>query len=169
MAMGNVLPKVVPSLMAKRCAAAQTLAAQRFAGWAFFIAGLGGSVWLTLPLILIGAVLLFTQRAAPVRKAEGSRVLAQSKGFELFLRTADANQLRFEEGQNRFRYASGEQAWQLWVNHYGPTKSLAASLDDARREELRRDLVAWHETFASGLGYEQPRDYLIVHGVRRSR
>lgn len=75
--------------------------------------------------------------------------------------------LRFEEGTNRFRYGSGEQAWNLWANHYGPAKSLAQSLDDARRDELKRDMVAWHETFASGLGYEQPRDYLITHGVRR--
>jgi ubiquinone/menaquinone biosynthesis C-methylase UbiE len=75
--------------------------------------------------------------------------------------------LGFEHGTNHFRYASGEQAWQLWVNHYGPTKSLAASLDDARREELRRDLIAWHETFASPLGFDQPRDYLVVRGVRK--
>jgi uncharacterized membrane protein YgcG len=68
----------------------------------FFVASIGGSVLITVPLILIGAVLIFTQRAAPVRKAEGSRVLAESKGFELFLRTADANQLRFEEGQDIF-------------------------------------------------------------------
>ena len=68
----------------------------------FFVAKIGGSVLLTVPLILIGAVLIFTTRAAPVRKAEGSRVLAESKGFELFLRTADANQLKFEEGQDTF-------------------------------------------------------------------
>jgi SAM-dependent methyltransferase len=76
--------------------------------------------------------------------------------------------LRFEEGTNCFRYGSGEQAWQLWVNHYGPTKALAASLDDARRAELQRDMIAWHETFAGGLGYEQPRAYLVTYGVRKS-
>lgn len=78
-----------------------------------------------------------------------------------------AFELRFEEGTNRYRYGSGEQAWNLWVNHYGPTKSLAASLDDQGREALKRDLVAWHETFASGLGYEQPRDYLVTYAVRK--
>lgn len=77
--------------------------------------------------------------------------------------------LSFEEGTNRFRYASGEEAWNLWVNHYGPTKSLAQSLDDERRETLKRNMIAWHEqpAFRSALGYEQPRDYLIVRGVRR--
>jgi ubiquinone/menaquinone biosynthesis C-methylase UbiE len=75
--------------------------------------------------------------------------------------------LEFEEGSNQFRYGSGERAWQLWVNHYGPTKSLAANLDDARREELRRDMIAWHETFKSELGYEQPRKYIITRAVRK--
>jgi SAM-dependent methyltransferase len=75
--------------------------------------------------------------------------------------------LRFEEGTNHYRYASGEQAWELWVNHYGPAKSLAAALDDGRRAEFRRDLIAWHETFASPLGFDQPRTYLITHAVRR--
>ncbi len=75
--------------------------------------------------------------------------------------------LRFEEGTNHFRYASGEQAWQLWSNHYGPSKTLAANLDDARREELRRDMIAWHETFASELGYDQPRRYVVTVATRK--
>jgi ubiquinone/menaquinone biosynthesis C-methylase UbiE len=75
--------------------------------------------------------------------------------------------LRFETGTNWFRYASGEDAWQLWLSSYGPTKSLAATLDDAGRAALRHDLTVWHETFASELGYAQPREYLIVHGVRK--
>jgi hypothetical protein len=76
-------------------------------------------------------------------------------------------ELRFEEGTNRFRYGSGEQAFELWLNHYGPAKSLAATLDDVRRTEFKRDMISWHETFTSELGYEQPRDYLIAYGVRR--
>jgi SAM-dependent methyltransferase len=76
-------------------------------------------------------------------------------------------ELSFEGGTNRFRYGSGEQAWHLWVNHYGPTMSLAASLDDARREDFKRAMIAWHETFTSPLGYEQPRTYLITRAVRK--
>jgi SAM-dependent methyltransferase len=75
--------------------------------------------------------------------------------------------LTFEEGTNHFRYASGEQAWNLWVNHYGPSKSLAANLDDARREDFKRAMIAWHETFGSPLGYDQPRQYVITRAVRR--
>jgi len=71
--------------------------------------------------------------------------------------------LEFEEGTNHFRYESGEQAWNLWVNHYGPAKSLAANLDDARRADFKQDMIAWHETFTSphfesvaGIGGDEP-------------
>lgn len=76
-------------------------------------------------------------------------------------------ELSFEEGTNHYRYESGEQAWNLWVNHYGPAKTLAANLDDARRGEFKRDMIAWHETFASPLGFDQPRTYLITRAIRR--
>jgi hypothetical protein len=54
-----------------------------------------------------------------------------------------------------------------FVNHYGPSKTLAASLDDGRRAELERDFIAWHETFKKGLGFEQARQYIITRGRRR--
>lgn len=76
-------------------------------------------------------------------------------------------ELEFEEGTNPFRYASGEQAWNLWSNHYGPAKTLAANLDDAKREEFKRAMIAWHETFPSALGYDQPRQYVITRAIRR--
>jgi SAM-dependent methyltransferase len=76
-------------------------------------------------------------------------------------------ELEFETGTNRFRYASGKQAYDLWVNHYGPSRTLASTLDAARRAEFERDMVAWHETFRSPLGYEQPRDYVVTRGVRK--
>lgn len=77
-------------------------------------------------------------------------------------------ELAYEEGTNAFRYASGEQAWNLWVSHYGPAMSLAAGLDDARREEFKRAMILWHETFATPLGFEQPRTYVITRAVRKS-
>ena len=46
-------------------------------------------------------------------------------------------------------------------------KSLAANLDDARREEFKRDMIAWHETFKSELGCDQPRQYVITRGIRK--
>jgi SAM-dependent methyltransferase len=75
--------------------------------------------------------------------------------------------LEFEEGENHFRYASGEQAWEFWVNHYGPAKALATSLDDGRRAQFKQAMIAWHEGFASPLGFDQPRRYVIARGIRK--
>ncbi len=55
-----------------------------------------------LPIALVGIMVIVTIRNAPARKAEGTRVLAQARGFELFLSTADGNKLRFEEGRDIF-------------------------------------------------------------------
>ena len=58
---------------------------------------------------------------------------------ELF---GDAFEVGVEDGTNHFRYSSGERAWDLWVNHYGPTKSLAQSLNDERRAEFNARYTA---------------------------
>jgi len=76
-------------------------------------------------------------------------------------------ELDFEPGINCFRYPSGESAWNFWREHYGPIQSLAAALDEPRRAELAQAMISWHESFASPLGYEQPRRYWIARGVRR--
>jgi hypothetical protein len=48
-AMGNFVPKLVPSLAANRCSPARTQAAKRFAGWTFVLAGLAyAGAWIFL-------------------------------------------------------------------------------------------------------------------------
>ncbi len=54
------------------------------------------------PLVVLGIAWLATTGAAPARTAEGSAVLSQTQGFRLYLETAEANQLRFEEGEDLF-------------------------------------------------------------------
>jgi SAM-dependent methyltransferase len=46
----------------------------------------------------------------------------------------DAFELRFENGTTTLRMLNGESVWELFVTGYGPTKTLAASLDPERRE-----------------------------------
>ena len=75
--------------------------------------------------------------------------------------------LGFEEGEAIYYESSGEAVWRSFVTGYGPTKALAASLDDRRRAELERDFVAFHDTFASPLGISMPRQYLLTTGTRR--
>lgn len=63
-----------------------------FVGW-----GLAG-----IPLVLFGIGVLALTGKFRTRTAEGSAVLAQAKGFELYLRTAEADQITFEEGIDVF-------------------------------------------------------------------
>jgi SAM-dependent methyltransferase len=83
---------------------------------------------------------------------------------ELFGSTFD---LRFETGTTTLRKPSGQAVWDLFVESYGPTKMLAASLDAERRKSLQRDFAAFHDGFRSELGVAMPRDYLITVGVRK--
>jgi len=75
--------------------------------------------------------------------------------------------LRFETGTTVLREPSGLAIWELFVAGYGPTKSLAATLDPERRESLKRDFIAYHESFKTELGVAMPRDYLVTIGIRK--
>ncbi|UIJ72645.1 class I SAM-dependent methyltransferase [Aurantimonas sp. HBX-1] len=79
----------------------------------------------------------------------------------------DAFDLKFEDGISYYREPSGEAAWETFSTNYGPTKALAASLDEERRKDLRREFVAFHEQFANEVGICVPRTYLLTIGIRR--
>lgn len=55
-----------------------------------------------LSLVLVGLTVVLLSGRFGRRTAEGSAVLAQAKGFELYLATAEADQIRFEEGIDVF-------------------------------------------------------------------
>ncbi len=55
-----------------------------------------------IAVVLVGLLVLLLARRAPARTADGTAVLAQALGFRRYLATAEANQLRFEEGQDIF-------------------------------------------------------------------
>lgn len=79
----------------------------------------------------------------------------------------DPFDLRFEKGTSFYREPNGKAAWLTFSNGYGPTKTLANNLDEARRAELMRDFIAFHDAFPSELGICVPRDYLVTLGTRR--
>ncbi len=79
----------------------------------------------------------------------------------------DAFNLKFEKGTSYYREPSGDAAWNTFSTSYGPTRALAASLDDAKRAELKRDFIAFHEGFRTELGICVPREYLVTVGVWR--
>ncbi|MCE1175337.1 MAG: DUF2207 domain-containing protein, partial [Propionibacteriales bacterium] len=55
-----------------------------------------------LALIVVGIGVLIRNNSFGRRTADGSAVLAQAKGFELYLTTAEAEQIKFEEGIDVF-------------------------------------------------------------------
>lgn len=78
----------------------------------------------------------------------------------------NAFQLRFEKGVSYYREPSGDAAWATFSNGYGPTRTLAASLDADRRESFRRDFTDFHAGFATELGICVPREYWLTCGVK---
>jgi ubiquinone/menaquinone biosynthesis C-methylase UbiE len=75
--------------------------------------------------------------------------------------------LRFERLVSTFVVPSGERYWEIFSTSYGPTKTLAASLDEGRREEFRR---TWADFFESRYAVDgevrHTREYLLVLGTR---
>lgn len=65
---------------------------------------LGYLGWGLIPLagVATGLLIIFRSKKFGRRTALGSAILAQARGFELYLRTAEADQIRFEEGIDVF-------------------------------------------------------------------
>jgi SAM-dependent methyltransferase len=77
-----------------------------------------------------------------------------------------AFRLRFEMGVSYYREPSADAAWNTFSTGYGPTRVLAASLDPEKREALREDFVAFHDSFSTDLGISVEREYCLTLGVR---
>jgi SAM-dependent methyltransferase len=73
--------------------------------------------------------------------------------------------LKFETGTTVLRMPSAERVWDVFSNGYGPTKMLYQNTD--RRDDLRRDFIAFHDAHRAELGVAMPRDYFVVIGMRR--
>ncbi len=61
--------------------------------------GLG---WLAVPFVVLGLGMMVLAKRMPVRTPIGSAVAIQSLGFKKYLETAEADQIRWEEGQDIF-------------------------------------------------------------------
>lgn len=80
---------------------------------------------------------------------------------------ANAFDLKFETGTTTLRVPSGQAAWDLFIAGFGPTKTVAATLEPRRRAEFTRDFIKFHERFRGELGVAMPREYLVSVGVKR--
>ena len=75
--------------------------------------------------------------------------------------------LELEVLDTEHRASSGEEVWEIFSTSYGPTKTLAESLDEDRREELHRSWVDLYERSRVGDEIVHHRHYLRVLGTRR--
>ena len=75
--------------------------------------------------------------------------------------------LEFEILDSPLEMESGEAVWELFVSDYGPTKVLAESLDDEKREDLHREFVELHEHSRTNGGVKASRTYLLTVGTRK--
>ena len=79
----------------------------------------------------------------------------------------DAFDLEFSEHDSILRTKDGEEYWELFSTSYGPTKTAAEALDDARREEFHRTWVDFFEARREGDEVVHHREYLLTLGTRR--
>ncbi|MBM3549431.1 MAG: hypothetical protein FJX54_21035 [Alphaproteobacteria bacterium] len=59
-----------------------------------------------------------------------------------------------------------EDARNLFVTGYGPTKMLYANAGE-RKEDLKRDFIAFHDKHRNDIGVAMAREYLVTLGRRR--
>jgi SAM-dependent methyltransferase len=80
----------------------------------------------------------------------------------------DAFELDLQRHVSHLRVPTGEDYWRLFAMSYGPTKTLAESLDDERREEFHQTWVDFFETnYRSDGEIDHDREWLFVYGTRR--
>ncbi len=75
--------------------------------------------------------------------------------------------LGFEADTTVLRVPSGQRAWDLFITGFGPTKTVAASLDPGQLEQFKRDFIEFHDRYRGELGLAYPREYLVTVGIRR--
>jgi SAM-dependent methyltransferase len=75
--------------------------------------------------------------------------------------------LKFEKATSFYREPSAEAAWEVFSTGYGPTRTLANSLDDERKKGFRDEFIAFHAAHATELGTCVNRDYILTIGVRK--
>jgi uncharacterized membrane protein len=83
-----------------------------------------------ITLLIVGLAVLYGGRRMPARTARGTAVLTQALGFREYIHTAEADQLRFEEGADIFSrylpYAIVFGEADRWVRVFGPLADGAA-------------------------------------------
>ncbi|MEO7746423.1 MAG: DUF2207 domain-containing protein [Actinomycetota bacterium] len=110
---------------------------------AFAVLFFGGLASVNLSVVAAGVfvgglVVLLLAGRMPARTASGSAILAQAGGFRLYLTTAEADQIRFEEGQDLFsRYLP-------YAIVFGVAERWARVFDDLARQGRALERPGWY-------------------------
>ena len=84
-----------------------------------------------IALTVVGVAMVLLSQRMPARTARGAALLVQAKGFRTYLHTAEAGQLRFEEGADIFSrylpYAVVFGDTERWVRVFGPLAAAAGA------------------------------------------
>lgn len=76
--------------------------------------------------------------------------------------------LEFDTGDLMLSYPDPESAWREWRTHYGPFRSLYASLSTQRRQELDGEATSFFSRLSGPDGTVEWRlRYLLAHGRKR--
>ncbi len=130
----------------------------RWVGWGLGLVFLGLVVTLALvllrwpavlglPLVVVGLVAAVASSAAPARTPAGTAVLAQTLGFRQYLATAEADQIRFEEGEDIFsRYLP-------YAMVFGLTERWARILGDVAAQGRHVEAPDWYVPAVTGASW----------------
>jgi len=100
--------KADPKTVVARYRAGGFLIAAAGAGLSIYLgtvlakSGILGIGWLAVPFVVLGLGMMILARRMPVRTPVGSAVAITSFGFRKYLMTAEADQIKWEEGQDIF-------------------------------------------------------------------
>jgi uncharacterized protein (TIGR04222 family) len=101
---------------------------------------------LGIAVVLAGVVMLLLAPRMPARTPKGTALLAQAKGFQLYLEKAEANQIRWEEGQDIFsRYLP-------YAIVFGVAERWATVFNDLAAQGARLPQPTWYSGSAYGHG-----------------
>lgn len=98
----------------------------------FFLANLAlAAIGLPIGMIIAGLIIMFLGRRMASRTALGSAITSQSMGFRLYLETAEASQIKFEEASQIFSkylpYAVVFGIADRWAGVFGQVAEAAAA------------------------------------------
>jgi uncharacterized membrane protein len=100
-----------------------------------------------IAVVICGLLLLVLSPRMPARTPKGTALLAQAKGFRTYLETAEANQIKFEEGEDVF------SKYLPFAIVFGVAERWAKIFADLAASGAAVAVPAWYVGYAWGSGF----------------